>query len=65
MSKEELKYLLYVPQVVEISKKWGLISNKDIKKMLNTAQINDISVDVVNKIPIREYGRKKIYQTYT
>ena len=33
------------------------------KKILITSQRNDISFHVLNKIPIREYVRKKIYQT--
>ena len=64
MSKEGLRDLLEIPQVVEIIMKWGLSSNKKINKILNMARINAISVDVVNKIPIRKYGRKKRYQTY-
>ena len=31
--------------------------------MLEMARRHDISVDVINEIPIREDGRKKIYQT--
>ena len=53
MSKEGLKALLEIPQVVEIIKKWGLIIRTDIKKILKMAWINNISVDVVNRIPIR------------
>ena len=63
MSKERPEDLLKIPEVIEITKKWGFIINMDINKMLKTARINDIIVDVVNKIPIREDGRKKIYQT--
>ena len=63
MSKELFKALLEIPQVVEIIKNWGLSSNIDINTMLKMARINEISVDVVNNIPIREYGRKKIDQT--
>ena len=55
--------MLDIPQVVDIIKKWGLSSKTDIKKMLNMAQRNEISVDLVNMIPIREDGRKKIDQT--
>ena len=62
MSKERPEDLLEIPEVIEITKKWGFVINMDINKMLKTARINDIIVDVVNKIPIREDGRKKIYQ---
>ena len=62
MSEEGLKALLQIPQVFEIIKKCGIISKTEIKKMLNMARRNDISSDVVNKIPIMEYGRKKIDQ---
>ena len=60
MSKEGLKYFLDIPQVVDIIKKWSLIINMDINKMLNMSWRNYIGVDVVNKIPIREDGRNKI-----
>ena len=60
MSKEGLKYFLDIPQVVDIIKKWSLIINADINKMLNMSWRNYIGVDVVNKIPIREDGRNKI-----
>ena len=63
MSEELLKALLEIPKVVDIIKKCDLSSKTDTKNMLNMARINDISVDVVNKIPIREYGRKQQYQT--
>ena len=63
MSKEGFKYLLEIPQVVEIIKKWGLSRKKDIKNILKMTRRNNISVYVVNKIPIREVGREKIYQT--
>ena len=62
MSKEVLKYLLDIPQVVEKIKKCGLIIMMWIKNMLNMARRNDISVNAINKIPIREYVRKKRYQ---
>ena len=61
MSKEGIKALLEKPQVVDIIKKCGLSINTYIKKMLKIARINYIIVDVVNKIPIREDGRKKQY----
>ena len=62
MCEEGLEALLEIPQVVEIIKKWGLVRRTDIKKMLNMAQRHGINVDVVNEIPIREYGRNKIDQ---
>ena len=40
MSKEGLKSLLEIPQVVEIIKKCGLSSKMDIKKMLKTERRN-------------------------
>ena len=55
--------MLDIPQVVDIINKWGLSIKIEIKKMLNMARRNNTSVDFVNKIPIREYGRNKIYQT--
>ena len=63
MSKEGLKDLLYIPQVVEIIKKCVLSSKTDIKKMMNVEQRNEIIANVVNKIPIREDEKNKIYQT--
>ena len=48
-----------IPQVVEIIKKWGFISKTKIKNILKMERRNDISVNVNNKIPIREDGRKK------
>ena len=63
MSKELFKALLEIPQVVEIINKWVLIINKDIKRMLNMLHINSISVNAVNKIPLRKDGRKKRDQT--
>ena len=63
MSKEGLKDLLYIPQLVEIIKKFFLSSKTDIKKMMNMARRNDIIVYVVNKIPIRKDEKNKIYQT--
>ena len=59
MSKEGLRDLLEIPQVVDIIKKCGLISKTEIKSMLTMARRNDISVNVVDKIPIREDGRKQ------
>ena len=63
MSEELLKALLEIPQVVEIINNCGLGIKTEIKKILKIARKNDISVDVVNNIAIREDGRKKIYQT--
>ena len=63
MREEELKDFLDIPQVVEIIKRWDLSSKIYINNMLNMAQRNDISVDVVNNIPIMEDGINKIYQT--
>ena len=63
MNEEGLKALLDIPQVVEIIKKCGLSSKMEIKEMPKMAQKNDISVNVINKTPIREYGRKQQDQT--
>ena len=63
MSKEGLKDLLEIPQVVEIIKKCGFSSKTDTNKILNMAHINGISVDFINKILIMEDMRKKIDQT--
>ena len=53
MSEEGLKDLLEIPQVVEIIKKYGFSSNPEIKNMPKMAQRYEISVDVINRIPIR------------
>ena len=50
-------------EIVEIIKKCVLSSKTYINNMLIMARRNDISVDFVNNIPIREDGRKKRYQT--
>ena len=63
MNEERIKNLLEIPQVVEIIKKFGLIIKTDVNNILNMACINDISVDLVNKIQIREDGRKQLDQT--
>ena len=42
--------------------KWGLRSRIEIENMLKMVHRNDISVDVLNEPPIREYGTEKIYQ---
>ena len=59
MNKKLLKYLLEITQVVQIIKKWSLSSKTDIKNIPNMAWRNDISVNNINKIPIREDVRKK------
>ena len=51
------------PEVVGIIRKWVLSSSKDINNMLKIVQRNNISVDVVNKLPIMRYGSKKRYHT--
>ena len=63
MNKKLLKYLLEITQVVQIIKKWSLSSKTDIKNIPNMAWRNDISVNIVNKISIREYKKNKRYQT--
>ena len=62
MIEEGLKYLLEIPQLVEIINKGGFSSKTYIKKMTKTARRNDIIVDAINNIPIREDSRKKIDQ---
>ena len=52
-----------IPQLVEIIKKCGLSIETEIKNIMKMAHRNGISSDVVNKIPIREYGRNKRDQT--
>ena len=63
MCEEEIKALLYIPQLVEIIKKWGLSSRAKIQKMMNMARRYDISVDVVNENQISEDGINKRVQT--
>ena len=63
MNEEGIKALSEIPRLVEITKKCGLSSNTDIKNILKMAQRNDISVNIVKKIPIREYGINNRYQT--
>ena len=53
-----------ITQFVEIIKRWGLSSRTEIKNMPNMAQRHDISVDIFNGTPIREYGRNKRYQVH-
>ena len=55
--------MLEIPQVVGVINNWGLGSKTCTNKIPNMGGINYISVDVVNKIPIKEDGTKKIYQT--
>ena len=63
MSEEVLKSLLEIPQLVDITKKWGLSSKTDIKDIMKMVRRNDISVNVIKKISIMEDGRKKRDQT--
>ena len=58
MDEEEFRALLETYPVVQIIKRFGFSSKTDIKNMLNMAWINDISVNVINKTPIGEDGRK-------
>ena len=53
MCEEVIKVLLEISKVVYIINKWGLSSSTDIKKILDMERRHDISVDVVNEIPIR------------
>ena len=62
-NKEGLNALLEIPHLVKMIKKWWLISRIEIESMINTVQINKISVDVISKILIREDERKKRDQT--
>ena len=52
MCKEVIKTLLGMPQVVGIFKKFGLSIRTYIENILKMTRIHDISVDVVNDIPI-------------
>ena len=52
-----------IPQVVYIIKKWGLSGREEINNMPKMARRYAISVYAINDIPIREDGRKKMYQT--
>ena len=52
-----------ITQVFEKINKWGFSSKAKIKKILNMSRRNYISVNVVNKVPIREDGRNKRDQT--
>ena len=49
-----------IQEVFEIINKYGLSRKTEINKILNMAQINCISLDVVTKISIREYGGNRI-----
>ena len=55
--------MLEIPQVFQIIKIWGLSKKTEIKNILKMAWRTDITVDVINKTPIKEDGRKKRYQT--
>ena len=62
MIKKWTKALLDIPQIVGIIKKFGLSSKTEIKNMMKMARRNDISVNFVNKISIREDRIDKIHQ---
>ena len=62
MCEEGLKVLLRNPQVVGIINKWGLISSTKMENIMKMEQRHDISIYVINDIPIREDGRRKRYQ---
>ena len=53
------KGVLGITQVVGIIKKWVLSSMIDTDNIMNITRKHDISVDVINEIPIREYVGKK------
>ena len=55
--------MLEIPQLFEIIKEWGFGIKTYINRMMKMIRINYISVDVSSNIPIRGYGRKKIYKT--
>ena len=59
MSKEGLKNLLKITQVVQIIKKCGLSSNTEIKNILKMAWRNYTSVDVFSNTQMREDGMKQ------
>ena len=59
MSEGVLKGFLEIPQAVEIINNCGLSSKMEIKNMLKMAYRDDISVNTLNKIIIREYGKIK------
>ena len=59
MREEGLTPLLEISQVVEIINNCGLSSKMEIKNMLKMAYRDDISVNTLNKIIIREYGKIK------
>ena len=59
MNEEGIMDLLEITQVVEIIKRCGMSRKTQTKKMLNMLWKHDISIDVVNKIPISEDGRKE------
>ena len=61
--EEGTKALLDIFEVVVIINIWGLIIRTEIDNMVNLLCRNDISVDVANELPIREYGRNKRDQT--
>ena len=55
--------LFEIPGVVVIINKWGLIIRIAIYNMVKMERRNDIGVDVVNKLPIREDGKNNQDQT--
>ena len=59
MREEGLTALLKIPQGVDIIKKCGLSISTEIKKMLNMVRRHEISVDILNEIPIKEVGMNK------
>ena len=63
MFEEILEVSLVILEVLVIIREWIFIIKTEIEKIPNMAHINDISLDVMNKILIREDGRNKRYQT--
>ena len=55
--------LLEIPEVSVITNKWLLSINTEIDNMLKMVHRSNISVNLVNEIPIREDGSNKIDQT--
>ena len=48
-----------ITEATGIIKKWVLSSMIDTDNIMNITRKHDISVDVINEIPIREYVGKK------
>ena len=57
MCEEVIKELFGIPGVLGIINKWVLIIRTYIDNT-KMARMNDMSLDIMNKFPIREYGRK-------